>query len=104
MSYQALLFHPEGDNVTDFRDRATKQEVWNEIADMGSRWIFYPIPVIVTDGGKVVVDAPDGLKFFIGKRVKTLRTYLNAQWEERKEEICHLINMGLPLNHVYFLD
>jgi hypothetical protein len=104
MSYKALLFHPEGDNVTDFRGRATKQEVWAEIGEMGSKWIFYPIPVIVTDGGKVVVDAPDGLKFFIGKRVKTLRALLKAEWDERKDEICLIINEGLPLSHVYSFD
>lgn len=104
MSYTAKLFHPEGDNVTDFRDRATKDEVWAEIADMGSRWIFYPIAVVVADSGNVVVDAPDGLKFFIGKRIKTLRAYLKGQWDERKDEICDMINMGLPLSHVYFMD
>lgn len=39
MNYKATLFHPEGDSVTDFR-RDTKEEVWNEVANMGSRWIF----------------------------------------------------------------
>ena len=42
-NYQAILFHPEGDYVTDFTGRATVQEVWEEIAEMGSRWIFYPL-------------------------------------------------------------
>lgn len=102
MSYKATLFHPEGDNVTDFRDRRTKQDVWDAIGNMGSRWIFYPIPVVTTD--KVVVDAPDGLKFFVGKRIETLRTYLKTEWQERRDEICNMINADLPLSFIYSCD
>lgn len=101
MNYKATLFHPEGDSVTDFR-RDTKEEVWNEVANMGSRWIFYPIVVVTTE--QTVVDAPAGLKFFIGKRVKTLRKFLQREWDTRKDEICDMINADAPMSHIYSFD
>ena len=101
-NYKAMLFHPDGENVSDFRDRETVQDVWDEINDMGSRWIFYPIPFVATD--KTIVDTIDELKFLKGKRIKTVKKYLLNKWnesEEKREEICEVINNGYPLNLVY---
>jgi len=93
--YKAILFHPSGDYVTDFRDRETKQNVWDEIADMGSRWIFYPLCFVGTDS--TVVDTPEGLEFLKGKRIKTVVKFLEQSWNERAQEVCDVINDGAPL-------
>lgn len=100
--YQAILFHPEGDYVTDFRESETKQDVWDRVADMGSRWIFYPIIFVATD--KTVVDTPEGLEHLKGKRIKTVQAHIKEVWdqsEERRQEICDSINAGEPLNLIY---
>ena len=34
--YQAVLFAPDGDYVTDFYNMDTIEEVWEKINDMGS--------------------------------------------------------------------
>jgi hypothetical protein len=55
-TYRALLLAPDGsDYVTDF-SRSTKEEVAEAVADMGSRWFFYPIVVTVADSGRRIVD------------------------------------------------
>ncbi len=95
-TYQAILFHPDGDFVTDFRNRETKQEVWDEINDMGSRWIFYPISFVATD--KTIVDAPEGFEFFKGKRIKTVSRIL----AKFTEELCEAINKDYPVHHIDF--
>jgi len=98
--YKALLFHPEGDYVTDFRDRKTIQEVWNEVAEMGSRWIFYPIAFVATD--KTIVDIADNYPdWWKGKRITTVQKYLQDQWKKRADEICNRMNDGWPLDGVY---
>ena len=96
--YKAILFHPNGDHVTDF-PRNSKQEIWDEIADMGSRWIFYPLVFIATD--TTIVDACDGMEQFKGKRISTLQKYLQDIWEEKADEICDVINHDMPLELVY---
>jgi len=45
--YQAVLFAPDGDWVTDFR-RDTIEEVIYELANKGSRWFFYPYEAVIT--------------------------------------------------------
>ena len=97
--YQAVLFHPAGDNVTDFADSKEKLDVWHSINNMGSRWIFYPLCFVATD--KTIVDTPDGLEHLKGKRIKTIKKYLQDCWEANKEQICQVIDDGMPLNLIY---
>ena len=95
-SYKALLFHPDGGSVTDFTNSATKLDVWEKIGNMGSRWIFYPIPLIATD--KTIVDAPKGLEHLIGKRIATAKKFFFDKWETDKGDICEALNEGeIPL-------
>ena len=98
-NYKAILFHPDGDYVTDFRDSSTKQEVWDSIVDMGGRWIFYPICFVGTD--KTIVDTPEGLEHLKGKRIETVRYYLKTVWHRDSDGVCDVINNGLPLNLIY---
>lgn len=75
-AYQAVLISPDGDDyVTDHR-AATVAEVWELVANQGSRWYFYPIPFVVTAGGtgierKRIVAAPDGFEHLRGVTVRT---------------------------------
>ena len=69
--YQAVLFAPDGDYVTDFHDTNTIEEVWEEINNMGSRWIFYPFCCVGTD--KTIVAVWDGCNDNLkNKRIKTV--------------------------------
>ena len=49
--YKALLVAPDGDWVTDFRECETPEEVQEQLADMGSRWYFYPFHAVIRDNG-----------------------------------------------------
>ena len=105
MKYEAVFFHPAGDFVTDFK-ADTKQEIWERISDMGSRWIFYPIPVIISTNGKnitdcIIVDVPDGLEYMERHKVKTLQKMLIKEWDTRPQEICDMLNDGTPLCVIY---
>ena len=97
-NYRAILFHPEGDFVSDF-NRDTKEDVWSEINDMGSRWIFYPIPFVATD--KTIIDTLPELYFLKGKRIKTVAKMLNKQWIKNPDLVCQIINDGLPLDFIF---
>jgi len=99
MNYKAILFHPAGDFVTDFRDRTSKDKVWEAVADMGSRWIFYPLVFVSTD--KTIVDTPEGMEYLKGKRITTVKKYLADIWKEQADQVCTIINEGLPLNWIY---
>jgi hypothetical protein len=103
--YKAVLFHPEGDSVSDFYDNTTIQDVQDCIGDMGSRWILYPIAFVVEDEGNdannIIVDAPYGLEFLIGKTRKEAEIFFRNEWKERAEEICENMNKGVPLFLIY---
>jgi hypothetical protein len=102
MTYQAILFHPDGDFVTDFSGCETKAEVWEKVNDMGSRWIFYPLVFIRTEEGRRIVDTPSGMGFLIGRKTSTVKKYLAGNWAQNSEEICRAINEGAwPLDSVY---
>lgn len=69
--YKAILFSPDGDFVTDYRGRLTKQEVMDCLADQGSKWYFYPIVAVIVDHSVVtlrcrIVDAAEPWDFFRG--------------------------------------
>ena len=83
--YKAILFSPDGDWVTDCSGQ-TKEEVWNKIADLGSRWYFYPYPAIIKDKGHTnsfqricdVYAEPDSLQEWMkGKSIRTIQAYLS---------------------------
>lgn len=89
--YKAILFARDGDWVTDFRERTTKDEVLNELANMGSRWIFYPVQGIIIDRGKlttqeqVVNNLCEPFDFLNGKRIKTIKKWFLNNPETVKE-------------------
>lgn len=46
MSYQLICISPDGDCVREGTFN-TKDEAWKRNNDMGSRWFFYPIRVLI---------------------------------------------------------
>jgi hypothetical protein len=97
--YKAILFHPEGDFVTDFNDNNEVQDVWDQVADMGSKWVFYPLVFVAAD--KTIKDTPNGLEFLKGKRIQTVKKYFIDKWAANADEICKYINNGWPLSDIY---
>jgi len=97
--YKAILFHPAGDYATDFTDSEDVQSVWSAIEDMGSRWIFYPIPFVCTD--KTIIDTCEGLEFLKGKRIATVKKFLAKEWAKDADGICDALNEGAPLDCIY---
>src|SRR3990167_3325764 len=68
--YMARLFALDGESVSDCHS-ARVDGVWSEVNDMGSRWIFFPISLVVREGsnkrtGKIV-SACDELKHWEGR-------------------------------------
>jgi hypothetical protein len=97
--YKAVLFHPEGDFVTDFKGKPTVGDVWDAVNEMGSRWIFYPIPFVCTD--TKIVDTPEGLEWMKGRKIKTVQDFFTSTWPNRREQICDMLNNGAPLSLIY---
>ena len=105
MKYRAVLFHPSGDYVTDFPSD-NKQEIWENLCDMGSKWIFYPIPVIISDTHRNtldcrIVDMAEGMEYMKRKKLKTFQSLLKKEWDIRPQEICDDLNSGFPLSVIY---
>lgn len=83
-TYRAALFAPDGDYVTDYA-APTVTEVWDRVDNGGSRWYFYPFPVIVTDrphgairATQRIVDAPEALSIVKGRTLRTFARMLAA--------------------------
>lgn len=61
----------DGEYVCELKN-STYDECVEHSADMGSRWIFYPYHFIVSDSGKTIIEPPDTLDVFKGKRLSTV--------------------------------
>jgi hypothetical protein len=85
--YKAILFAIDGDYITDFHKK-TKTEVENSIADMGSRWYFYPIVAIIKDNNsnvknnRLIIENSGIFNLFNGKSVKTF-----IDWIKNNQDI-----------------
>lgn len=64
-----------GDFVTEHPTFKTDKEAWEYAGDIGSKWYFYPYPFVVTDSEITVKEAPDGLEFLNGWRVKKVAEF-----------------------------
>ncbi len=75
-NYQALLLSFDGDYQRE-GDFESIEDGWEYIADLGSKWFFYPFAFICK--GETIKDVPEGLlgillEKFKNKRINTLRT------------------------------
>jgi len=79
MGYQAILFAPGGDYVTDYHCDTVK-EVIEQLENKGSRWLFYPFEAVILDklpsSRRRLVDVAPPLEEFKGKAVSTVQRYL----------------------------
>jgi hypothetical protein len=96
MQYNAILFSLGGDYVVDFFGCKTKQEVWDRLDNMGSRWFFYPFAFVASE--KSVVDAPEGLGELMGKRLKTVKRLFKQAGETFPDSMEALVNGVWPLS------
>lgn len=79
--YKAILFALNGDWVTDCLGQ-TKEEVWDKVADLGSKWYFYPQVAIIKDYGgctlssqricEVYTEYDSSMEWAKGKSIKTV--------------------------------
>lgn len=80
--YKAILFSLDGDDtITDFRGSDSVDSVIEKLSDMGSKWIFYPYAIVVTDDGRLdyrkrALSVPDILGCLKGKTVKTIKNVI----------------------------
>ena len=82
MAYDLAVLAPDGERQIEYVGGSVS-DCWEHSNDMGSRWIFYPFHVVVSESHKTVIDTPDGfLSVFKGKRLKTLQDYLKANERE----------------------
>lgn len=98
MKYQAVLFSVDGGFVTDFQS-PSKQQVWDKISNMGSRWIFYPFCFVSTD--KTIVDTPEGLEWLKGKRIETVKQYFVDEYENNYETLMYIANGEVPISELF---
>ena len=57
--YHLICVAPDGDFVRD-SSHPTVESAWEAAADLGSKWFFYPIPLVVGHKKKRIVDTPHG--------------------------------------------
>jgi hypothetical protein len=74
--YTTILFNPDGGHTTDFFGD-TVDECWEKSNDRGSKWFFYPIPIVVRNSTtnlmkRKIISACDGLECWNGKTVGKL--------------------------------
>lgn len=91
--YRAALFAPDGEYVTDYA-APTVDEVWERVEDGGSRWYFYPFPVIVRDRphGTIaetqrIVDTGEGYTLAKGRTLRTFARMLASLTDEEREAL-----------------
>lgn len=81
--YKAVLFAPDGDWVTDCKGD-TKDEVIEQLANLGSRWFFYPIEGIILDksglttANQRVIDMAPPFQHLTGRSIRTIKRELMA--------------------------
>lgn len=91
--YQLICVAPDGAHVRDSR-HPTIKSAWETAADLGSKWFFYPIPLVVGAKGKRIVDTPEGVSCeWIGRSVKTFVAHLQAH----EPEVADYIRGDTPL-------
>ena len=70
MKYQLLVMGFDGEYKIEGLFHSIS-EAWDRSNDMGSRWYFYPWHFVVTESGKTIIDSPEMLQHFNGKRLST---------------------------------
>jgi hypothetical protein len=82
-TFKAMLFSHDGEScVTDFNGSTNVQRVWDNIENMGSKWVFYPIPFVFSETTNKVVGVPDCFEFdtktLKGMNVDCIKAFIKA--------------------------
>lgn len=80
--YKAILFSTDGDWTTDFYDSESISEVQERLADVGSKWFFYPIHGVIRDNGittsnQRILDISEGFEYVKGKTIYTAKKWIH---------------------------
>jgi hypothetical protein len=71
-NYHLKCLATDGEMVTEGRDFDSVSQAWERANEMGSRWIFYPVRVVTTEGG-FIRGVPEGCPIdWMGRNIKTL--------------------------------
>lgn len=94
--YTLRCLAPDGDAVRE-GEFPTIQAALNRASDMGSRWFFYPVPIVTGTARPetaVILAVPDGMPDqWIGKRLSSLR----KAFATNADHVCDWINGKCPL-------
>ena len=63
----------DGETMHERPEFDTPADAWEYSGDLGSKWYFYPFHFVTTASGKTIVESPDMLEFFNGKRLGTVQ-------------------------------
>lgn len=83
--YKLILMSFDGEYVTEKPEFETVQDAWEYENDLGSKWFFFPFPFVVTETKLTIVDSPEMLDVFNGKRVKTIQNLFKDLCVEENE-------------------
>lgn len=79
--YALHMLAPDGEFITEGSNFPTIEAAWERANNMGSRWIFYPIPVVTGPGSgfPVIRDTPAGMNArWKGKQLRSLIRAMKA--------------------------
>jgi len=82
-----LCFAPDGKFVTEnqFLRESRKEAIkaaWLHENDMGSRWVFYPIRVVIDAESEIIISASPDLILFMNEHCQVLADSLAAADQE----------------------
>ena len=86
MTYSLYCFSFDGDHVIEGRPFNSIHDAWNRCSEMGSRWFFFPIPMIVAND--VIIDCCDeinSINDFRGESIQQFSDFL-ANHQELVQE------------------
>lgn len=87
---------PDGEYVTEGSNEPypDTDAAWRRSNDMGSRWYFYPIHVVVSIG-EIIADVPHGMStLWEGRRLSSLRKAIASN----SKHACDYINGKCPFD------
>jgi len=73
--YQLICMSFDGDYVTERPKFESIDDAWEHSCNLGSKWYFYPFHFVIVNS--TIKDTPDGLQYFINKRIKTIKKIFN---------------------------
>ena len=83
MTYSLCCFSFDGDYVIEGAPFRSIRDAWKRCNEMGSRWFFYPIPIVISQESSLIVDCCDEIQKLAdlrGKSVEEFKGFL-SDWQ-----------------------